>query len=311
MEFVKDKKGYSAQIIDLAYKKYTEEMSCHACGMKKTKQGFEQFLNTKMNGINGIVGVDEGKICGFLLYTLREAGEIYCDVPVWGYGADGKDSIKTISRLFQHLAKNLVSDKKVCFSVRLYAHDEEMQKLFSFMQFGIQSEKGIRHVEKTEHTSEYNIRELSKKEVEQKWKEIWGILLRLIAHLQGSPVFYPGDEFTEEVYKAFFADSGTRVFAAMDKESLIGLIEANSEKIWYLSSDLPILNVGEIYVNPEYRGKKIAQDLLYCVDMALKADGVDYEWVEHGTANPTARGFWNKYFETMEYEFVRTIERFR
>ena len=94
-------------------------------------------------------------------------------------------------------------------------------------------------------------------------------------------------------------------------ESLIGLIEANSENIWYLSSDIPILNVGEIYVNPAYRGKKLAQALLHCVDLALQVDGVEYEWVEHGTANPTARGFWNKYFETMEYEFVRMIERLR
>lgn len=66
MEFVKDIKAYSAQIIEFAYKKYTEEMSYHACVMKKTKQDFEQFLNSKMNEINDIVGVDEGKICGFL-----------------------------------------------------------------------------------------------------------------------------------------------------------------------------------------------------------------------------------------------------
>lgn len=30
-------------------------------------------------------------------------------------------------------------------------------------------------------------------------------------------------------------------------------------------------------------------------------------WVEHGTANPNARGFWKKYFKTYQYELVRTI----
>lgn len=62
MEFVKDIISYSAQIIDSAYKKYTEEMSYYACVIKKQSK----VLNRKMNGINGIVGVDEGKICVFL-----------------------------------------------------------------------------------------------------------------------------------------------------------------------------------------------------------------------------------------------------
>lgn len=65
----------------------------------------------------------------------------------------------------------------------------------------------------------------------------------------------------------------------------------------------------EIYIEPKYRGKKVAQALLYYLDTDLKANNVEYEWVEHGTANPTARGFWNKYFETYEYEFIRSIER--
>lgn len=46
MEFVKNIKEYSAQIIDLAYKKYAEEMSYHTC-VKKTKQDFEQFFYIK------------------------------------------------------------------------------------------------------------------------------------------------------------------------------------------------------------------------------------------------------------------------
>lgn len=52
----------------------------------------------------------------------------------------------------------------------------------------------------------------------------------------------------------------------------------------------------------------VAQALLHLLEADLRAAGVEYEWVEHGTANPTARGFWNKYFETVEYEFIREIK---
>lgn len=308
MEITHDVRKYFNEIIDLAYQKYTKEAGHHGWLVKRTKQSFASFLKEKMHGMNGIVGVDSNHFCGFLLYSQKGGQEVYCDIPTWGYGADSKNSVRIMGCLFQYLADKIVLDKKVRFSVRLYAHDEEAQKLFSLMQFGIQSEKGIRRIGKIEYTSKYEIRELNKEEVRENWEKIWELLSCLIDHLRKSPVFYPCDEFTEGIYKEFFADSGTRVFAATDEDELIGLVEANLEGIWYLPPDTQILNVGEIYVKPEFRGKGTAQALLHCVDSELKVDGVDYEWVEHGTSNPTARGFWNKYFETFEYEFIRTIE---
>lgn len=308
MQITNNIRQFYKEIIDLAYKKYMEEAEYHNWLVKRTKQSFELFFKERTAEMRGIVGVEAGVFCGFLFYTLKDGSKTYCDIPIWGYGSEGKDSVKIMSFLFQYLAEKIVLDKKVFFSVRLYAHDEEIQKLFSFMQFGIQSEKGIRRIEEIEHTTKYRICELSKIEVEQKWEEIWGLLSNLIDHLRKSPVFYPGDEFTEGIYKDFFTDSETRVFVAVDKDEIMGLIEANSEDIWYFSPEIQILNVGEIYVKPEYRGKKIAQALLHYIDTELKAKNVECEWVEHGTANPTARGFWNKYFETFEYEFVRTVE---
>lgn len=300
---------YYNEIVDIAYEKYIEETEKHHWLVKRSKQSFESFFGEKFEEMSGIFGLEDNDCVGYLLYTLRDEGEICCDIPVWGYGAKGKNPIKTIGCLFQHLAEKIVFDKKVNFSVRLYACDEETQKLFSFMQFGIQSEKGIRRIEEIEHTSKYRIREISKNEMKQKWKEIWGLLSQLISHLQKSPVFYPGNEFTEEVYKEFFADIETKVFVAEDKNRIIGLIEANSENLKYLFPNIQSFNVGEAYVESGYRGKKVAQALLRYLDTNLKANNVDYEWVEHGTANPTARGFWNKYFETYEYEFIRSIER--
>lgn len=67
------------------------------------------------------------------------------------------------------------------------------------------------------------------------------------------------------------------------------------------------INVGEAFVLPEYRGKDIAQALLNYVDQDLLQNNYQYAWVEHGTANPNARYFWNKYFATYKYEMVRRI----
>jgi len=37
-------------------------------------------------------------------------------------------------------------------------------------------------------------------------------MLFIYHHLRKSPIFYPGEEFTEGVYKEFFGNEGTRVF---------------------------------------------------------------------------------------------------
>lgn len=67
------------------------------------------------------------------------------------------------------------------------------------------------------------------------------------------------------------------------------------------------VNVGEIYVMPQYRGTKLSEQLLNMAIKRAKQAGYVYMWVEHGTANPNARGFWNKYFETYQYELTRVV----
>lgn len=42
---------------------------------------------------------------------------------------------------------------------------------------------------------------------------------------------------------------------------------------------------------------------------SLRNQGLNYLWVEHGTANPNARGFWNKYFITYCYTMIRYMDK--
>lgn len=127
-----------------------------------------------------------------------------------------------------------------------------------------------------------------------------------MTHLQQAPVFYPCGEFTEEGYRDFFLDGETQLHGAFDASGrMVGMIETNAEANGMIGGQSA--NVGEIYVIPEYRGTGLADALLaYAADFARK-QGAEYLWVEHGTANPNARYFWGKYFESYEYEMDRTI----
>lgn len=63
----------------------------------------------------------------------------------------------------------------------------------------------------------------------------------------------------------------------------------------------------KFYVNPKYRGFGLAEKLLRFSEQIAIAKGYKYMWDEHGTANPNARGFWKKHFQTYSYELIRTI----
>ena len=301
-------KNYSEAMAKPAYDSYKKEIETLPGVLVKTYEDYCHFMKQELSAINGLVCMEDEICLGYLLYNKWEENEeIHCSIPEWGYGAIEEKREKTISRLFQALADELVGEKTVHFSLNVYAYDTEIQRLFSFLEFGIQAEVGIYNienivVEKTEH-----VRKISKDELAHRWAEVWNLLSQLIKHLKKSPVFYGGEEFTEEVYREYFADAGTRVFIAEKDGKIIGLIEANEDTIPQVFSDGEAANVGEVYVLPEYRGTAVAREVLGYACKDLAKDGYRYAWVEHGTANPNARYFWNKYFTTYRYEMIRTI----
>lgn len=306
MIFTYESNKYFDTILNIAYEKYCTELSCHPFLEIKSKTIFCDFLKQQLAEMKCISAIENGICIGFILFSLRDEGnEKRCNIPVYGYGANNE---KTMSVLFTNLAEEIVTDKTTHFSVHLYASDIEIQRLFSYMQFGIICEKSIRKISKIEYDSQIRIRKIDKEELIGKWDEIWSLVAQLINHLKRSPVFYPCNEFTESVYRDFFADTDTTVYIAEDENRIIGLIEMNSENYDYVFTEKTSINVGEAFVIPEYRGAQIAQALLGCLENDLLLNQIKYDWVEHGTANPNARGFWNKYFETFEYEFIRKIE---
>lgn len=305
MEFTYQTDRYYDAILNIAYKKYSAEVSCHSFLRPTTKQKFSDFFQKEFAKANCIAAIENDECIGYTLFSVNnESDEKDCRIPVWGYGANNQ---KVMSRLFTNLAEQIVTDKTTNFSMRLYAHDIEIQRLFSYMQFGIISEKAVREITRTKQKSSADVRKMEKQELIKRWDEVWLLLSNLIEHLRKSPVFYPGKKFTETIYKEFFLDKGTSVYIAEDKNSIVGLIEANPENYSLVFMDSISANVGEAYVLPQYRGTQYAQALLSSLEDDLLQKQVQYDWVEHGTANPNARGFWNKYFETFEYELIRNI----
>ena len=328
---------------DIAFEQYEKECQKVAVISNCSKETLKAQMKDAFQQQNGFAYYENNEMVGYLVYdgTWDDNGTTWCNIPLWGYGAVNLDRMKIISMLFQTLAEKLFGHQKLHFQVKVYAHDKEAIKLFSFLQFGIECEECMRQVDdeipdaKGSDVKESNaqvlnvqihnvknpdvrnsdmvmtsIRELTKAEVKENWNELWELLKALVTHLQKSPVFYPGTEFTEEVYKEFLVDESTRVVVTEMDGQLIGLITANKDGNCFINSGDDYYNVGDVYLKPQYRGSKLAQGMLKYLSDVLAAEGVKKQWVEHGTANPNARGFWNKYFSTYAYTMIRDIEPF-
>lgn len=62
------------------------------------------------------------------------------------------------------------------------------------------------------------------------------------------------------------------------------------------------------YCLPEHRGKGLYQNLLNFTISALKREGYTRLGVDFESFNPTARGFWLKYFSAYTNGVVRRID---
>lgn len=298
-------------MIEKLFRKYMLECADNPVLEEITFETFEQKILKKLSDMRSIYIDDGANEQGVLYYNLWSKDGIQtCNVPVYGYYASSE---KIMSKLFCNLSNAVMNNGDTQFQINLYAHDYESQKLFSMMQFGYVYEQGRLEIPSSLYcfNEAYTIETLEKEEIEKRWDEIWKLTDSIIEHLKQAPVFYPGFEFTEQVYKAFFMDKETKLHIALSRDNrILGMIESNREADVFAFQNTKSVNVGEIYVIPEYRGSSLSKDLLHFVIDYERKKGAEYLWVGHGTANPNARGFWNKYFKTYQYELVREIKKF-
>jgi len=314
MTIINISENYLMTCFEIAKKEYLREC-------ERVKELFEEDYEAELyerlkipciNG-NGFVCIDGNNVCGFIITCINYVGEKIDRVtmPVWGYGIEHNSRTKIISLLFQHLAEKVMSvNTKVLFEVKIYAHDYEILFCFSLCQFGILCTDTIKNTS-DDICSDAKVlcRELTKKEILDRKAELLRLYHLLVKHLQESPIFYPGNEFTDDVYMEYILSDTTRMFAACDGEAIIGIIDSSVDHECFLLNSNDIYNVGDIYVEKAYRGKMVSELLLQYVNSILREDGVKKIWVEHGTANPNARGFWDKYLKNYTYTLVRDIRK--
>lgn len=269
----------------------------------KSKDVFFSELALKESEFSILGLLIEGKVKAVLLYAKRS--EELCDlyVPTFGYGFT---DIKHMSLLFLHLlAKEVTGTTNV--TCMCYCHDEDMSRYLSKTNFGISMTWCVCKISPIEnYNPSIQIRKLSKQEIHHRWKEVWNLLRCLVEHLRESPIFWFGDTFSEQFFYQFMMEEDKSLFVAEDKGKLIGLIDSNADQEAFIFKE-EAYNISEAYLDPSYRRKGIIEALLKAAEEDLLKKGITYAWVNHGTCNPNANAFWDRYFTPYTYKFERTI----
>lgn len=226
--------------------------------------------------------------------------------PMGAHAAVYENRSKIYAAMYQKAAKKWVKAGAVSHAICLYAHDEELKHRFFEYGFGLRCLDAIRAMDAIEcfPCYDYDFQELSKAE----YATVHSLDLALNSHYRESPFFMNRKSDTLEEFMNFASQDEGRIFVARQNSVLCAylLISAHGETC--VAEGEQYRHINGAYCLPKHRGKGVYQNLLnFCISM-LKKEGYTRLGVDFESFNPTARGFWLKYFTPYTNSVVRRID---
>jgi len=303
------------QAINIAKENYENERKClNILPFVDEFPDFSPFLENKF----GVSAFEGQKLVGYLCFynpqknAFGTTNAIGVWSPLHGNGVIECNNKNIFLRMYQEAAKKLYNSGITSHSITIYAHNNSIQNQLYRYGFGLRCIDTIRPMIEIEikNKSKFTFIELEHNE----FHLIYPIGLLLDAHLKSSPMFmmYHEEKKYEEGDEYKFANwqiqEKVRYFAAKDGEKIIAYIKISEEGENFVCDVSDMQNICGAYCLPEYRGQEIVQNLLNYVIKKLRDEKYDHLGVDFESFNPTASGFWLKYFTEYTQSVVRRID---
>lgn len=263
------------------------------------------------NGL-GVVAVEEGEIIGFLCNYLpfdhafgsTDAKGMFS--PMGGHAAIKENRAKIYATMYQAVATKWVKAGAVSHAICLYAHDEELQWQFYKYGFGLRCMDAVRSMEQIPCSPcmDYNFEELLPKE----YNSIYPLDLALNRHYHESPFFMNRKKETKEEFAISCIAEGVRYFVAKQHDDLVAYLQISNSGETFITDASDYCHINGAFCLPEHRGKDIYQNLMNFTISTLKMEGYTRIGVDFESLNPSAYGFWLKYFNAYTHGVVRRID---
>lgn len=263
------------------------------------------------NGM-GVAAFEEGKLAGFLCSTAvfdnafgsTEVKGIFS--PMWANGAAMENRAKIYAAMYQEAAGKWVNEGAVSHGICLYAHDETAQKQFFRYGFGLRCVDSIRAMEQIDCKpgKNYEFTELAPWE----YKLAYPLDVLLHKHYCKSPFFMNRRQETCEDFCAGCVAEQDRCFAAKYEDKICAYLKISRSGETFITDHPKYLNITGAYCLEDHRGRGVYQNMLNYAVHILKAEGYCLLGVDFESFNPTAAGFWSKYFTAYTHSVVRRID---
>lgn len=263
------------------------------------------------NGL-GVAAFEDNKMVGFLCCfppnknAFRSTDAVGVFSPMGANGAVGENRAKTYALLYQAAGEKWVKAGASSHGICLYAHDKEAQEQFFRYGFGMRCIDAIRDTKEVQvHPClNYNFSELKTDE----FLQILPFEHMLDAHMAASPTFILRPSESELSFMEKAIRSNARYFIAKTGDKIAAIIKAQREGETFICDKPGYIHITGAYCLSEHRGKGVYQNLLNLLVCTLKKEGYVYIGVDFESINPTAYGFWNKYFDAYTCGVVRRID---
>lgn len=312
MIFEKLNEKYLEDAVKLAQAQYNmEQKHIEALYKKDYRDVLTDSLRNIFKREYGLVAVERGKVLGYLSFwggINDHFGNVKGSFsPMFANAYGGENRGKIASLLFQCSSAEMIKEEILSYAICVYSHDVEVMTSLTMNGFGIRCSDAIRNVDKSfniQINTEYSYEEIHYSQA--------GCLLSLKnsleRHMRKSPTYFPKEDLSEEKFIEMCNKRKSRFFVVKDKSEIIGYFEIKNEGETFITEELDYVHIVGAYLKDNYRGKNILQSLLSFVLETLKKDGIKRLGVDCETINPTAIRFWQKYFDSYTYSFVRRID---
>ena len=263
------------------------------------------------NGL-GVAAFENEKMIGFLCccepfdnaFRATDVRGIFS--PMGANAAVSKNRSKIYAAMYQAAGAKWIKTGAVSHAICLYAHDEELQRQFFRYGFGLRCLDAVRPMELIDcgSCSGYDYTELSKTECHL----VYPLYLGLYRHYCESPFFMYRKPETQEEFMASSMQEGARCFVAEQNGKICAFVKISVPGETFVARGDTYRHIRGAYCLPEHRGKGLYQNLLNFTISVLKREGYTTLGVDFESFNPTARGFWLKYFTAYTNSVVRRID---
>lgn len=262
----------------------------------------------------GFAAVEDGRLLGFLCAyppfenAFGTTGVRGIHVPLHAHGAVGARRAQAYEALYQAAAQAWVNAGALSHSISIYSHDADVQQLFFRYSFGMRLADAIRSLDpigvKRERVEGYTFRELAVEE----YAGVHPLENALRGHLGKSPTFMRFNPLTPGEFLKENAVLNPRFFVAEHAGQIVAYYRITQAGETFLTEAADMPNITGAYCLEEHRGCGVSTALLDDMMAAIKAEGNARLGVDYETINPTAWGFWGKYFLPYDVSLVRRID---